>query len=112
MKSAKAEAPAQAKKKNEVKIEYGELLKGVAVLRSINHKLRKEIIQLLANEGPMTVTDIFVQMRLEQSVASQHLAILRSSGVLITERTGKFIRYRVNHDRIAEIRELVNKIAG
>ena len=45
----------------------------------------------------MTVTDIYVKLRLEQSVASQHLAILRKAGVVQTERDGKFIFYSLGY---------------
>jgi DNA-binding transcriptional ArsR family regulator len=49
---------------------------------------------------------------LEQSVASQHLAILRKSGIVNTIRDGKFIHYSVNHKRIAEINKFVNELIG
>jgi DNA-binding transcriptional ArsR family regulator len=59
----------------------------------------------------LTVTEIFIKLRLEQSVASQHLAILRKAGVLATERDGKFIYYKLNEDRIKEISTIVNDLA-
>lgn len=82
------------------------------VLRALNHKLRQAIIQtILDNNAKITVTEIFVTMRLEQSVASQHLAILRRQGIVKTERDGKFIYYTVDNDRIAEIISLSKTIA-
>jgi DNA-binding transcriptional ArsR family regulator len=51
-----------------------------------------------------------VQLRLEQSVASQHLAILRRAGVVTTTREGKFIYYSVNHKRLAEIYSYVEQL--
>jgi ArsR family transcriptional regulator, virulence genes transcriptional regulator len=50
-------------------------------------------------------------LRLEQSVASQHLAILRKAGVLNTDRDGKFIYYSLNKERIEEIANLVEDLA-
>jgi DNA-binding transcriptional ArsR family regulator len=49
-------------------------------------------------------------MRLEQSVASQHLAILRRAGVVDTNRQGKFIYYTLNHERLAQIGRLVEEL--
>ncbi len=69
-------------------------------LRAINHKLRQQIVKLLEENKRMNVTDIYVKLRLEQSVASQHLAILRRANIVITERDGKFIHYALNHSRI------------
>jgi DNA-binding transcriptional ArsR family regulator len=51
-----------------------------------------------------------VQLRLEQSVASQHLAILRRAGIVKTERDGKFIHYTINHNRIADIMKCVDDL--
>lgn len=61
----------------------------------------------------MTVTEIYVKLRLEQSVASQHLAILQASaGVVQTERNGKFIFYSVNRSRLGQISSLVEELAA
>ncbi len=96
---------------NPIKLDYNLLRKAVLVLRAVNHKLRQSIIQLLEENKRLTVTEIYVKLRLEQSVASQHLAILRRAGVVITERDGKYIFYSLNHDRIAEIAQLVEELA-
>jgi DNA-binding transcriptional ArsR family regulator len=58
----------------------------------------------------MTVTELYVKLRLEQSVASQHLAILRRSGVVITERHGKFIYYALDKERLNQISRLVEEL--
>ena len=63
------------------------------VLRALNHKLRQEIIAIIQENKRLTVTQLYVKLRLEQSVASQHLSILRKAGVVSTERDGKFIFY-------------------
>ena len=74
---------------NQIELDYAELRKAVLVLRAVNHKLRQSIIDLLEEGNRMTVTDIYIKLRLEQSVASQHLAILRRAGVVSTDREGK-----------------------
>ena len=91
--------------------DYSQLRKAVLVLRAVNHELRQSIIELLEKHGQLTVTQIYIKLRLEQSVASQHLAILRRAGVVITQRQGKFIYYSLNQDRLGEISELVNQLA-
>jgi len=93
-----------------VTLDYSQLRKAVLVLRAVNHELRQSIIELLV-KGQLTVTQIYIKLRLEQSVASQHLAILRRAGVVITQRQGKFIYYSLNQDRLGEISELVDQLA-
>jgi DNA-binding transcriptional ArsR family regulator len=93
-----------------MKIDYLNVKKAALVLRALNHKLRQQMLRLLEEQQKMTVTDIYVQLRLEQSVASQHLAILRRAGIVKTERDGKYIYYRVNEERLAQINHLVDDL--
>jgi DNA-binding transcriptional ArsR family regulator len=98
--------------KSEMHLDYTALRKAVLVLRAVNHKLRQRIIDLLEEGDNMTVTDIYIKLRLEQSVASQHLAILRRSGVVITDRQGKFIYYSLDKNRLSQISRLVEELAN
>ena len=84
--------------------------KAYLVIRSINHKLRQQILQLLHDNQRLTVTELYVKLRLEQSVASQHLAILRRNGIVTTERDGKYIHYSVNYERLNEVKRLVGQL--
>ncbi len=93
-------------------LDYSDLRKAVLVLRAVNHKLRQRVIDLLEEEKSLIVTDIYIKLSLEQSVASQHLAILRRAGVTTTERRGKFIYYSINKNRLAKIGTLVEDLAG
>ena len=93
-----------------LKINLVNLKKAALVLRSMNHKLRQQILALIDSEKKITVTEIYVRLRLEQSVASQHLAILRRAGIVITQRDGKFIYYTVNHKRIEEINKFIQDL--
>lgn len=95
-----------------LKVNYHNLKKAALVLRALNHKLRQQILALIETEKKITVTEIYVRMRLEQSVASQHLAILRKAGIVNTQRDGKFIYYTVNHKRIDEINQVVEDLVS
>ena len=73
--------------------------------KALSHPLKKRIIDLLDIHKEMTVTDIYINLRLEQSVASQHLAALRRCKLVLTERQGKFIYYRLNWEKIYAVKE-------
>ncbi|MEZ4920939.1 MAG: metalloregulator ArsR/SmtB family transcription factor [Saprospiraceae bacterium] len=111
MRKLKSDAVVLSKGKNDILLDYVELRKAVLVLRAINHKLRQRIIDLLEENKQMTVTDIYIKLRLEQSVASQHLAILRRAGVVATDRQGKFIYYSLDKERLNQISRLVEELA-
>lgn len=66
------------------------------VTNCMSNKLRSKIFYRVLTAGPITVTDIYVFCRIEQSVASQHLARLRRAELVNTEREGKYIYYTVN----------------
>lgn len=94
----------------ELKIDVIQLKKAALILRAVNHKLRQQILKLIHQHEKMTVTEIYVKLRLEQSVASQHLAILRKAGFVSTVRDGKFIFYSVNHERLEQVHQFVHEL--
>ncbi len=91
-------------------IDYAAAKSAAMTLRAINHKLRQQIIALLDENKRMNVTDIYVKLRLEQSVASQHLAILRRADIVKTVREGKFIHYALNTDRIETVSKFIKQL--
>lgn len=94
----------------DVKVDFLQLKKSAMILRALNHKLRQQLLNLLDEEPKITVTEIYVKLRLEQSVVSQHLAILRRAGIVITKREGKFIYYSVNYNRLKEISAFIEQL--
>src|ERR1044071_6965950 len=100
----------QADTGSSLKVDLLNVKKAALILRAINHKLRQQILKLIDEQGKITVTEIYVKLRLEQSVASQHLAILRKAGFVKTERDGKFIYYTVNPERIEDLNKFVESL--
>ena len=64
------------------------------VLKTLAHPRRLEIVHELAR-GPRTVGRLAEELGLAQPNVSQHLALMRSSGVVEAERDGREIRYRL-----------------
>ena len=93
-------------------IDYHKIKKAALILRALNNKLRQQVIKTIHENKRLTVTQLYVKLRLEQSVASQHLAILRKAGIVSTERDGKFIFYTINFSRIESINEFVKNLVG
>ena len=93
-----------------LKVELLNVKKAALILRAVNHKLRQQILKLIDEHGKITVTELYMKLRLEQSVASQHLAVLRKAGFVKTTRDGKFIYYSVNSDRLTELNKFVDEL--
>ncbi|MDR0791767.1 MAG: metalloregulator ArsR/SmtB family transcription factor [Chitinophagaceae bacterium] len=80
-----------------------QIKKAALILRAFNHKLRQQIVKLIDEQTKTTVTNIYVTLRLEQSVASQHLAILRRAGLVKAQREGKFIYYSLEYENLRSL---------
>ena len=91
-------------------IDLTQVKKAQMALRALNHKLRQQILTTIEKADVITVTAIYVKLRIEQSVASQHLAILRRAGIVTTTREGKFIFYSVNYNRLSEVMVFVKNL--
>lgn len=94
----------------EIKIDFLQTKKAAVILRALNHKLRQQVLKLLDHQQKMTVTEIYIQLRLEQSVTSQHLAILRKANLVKTHREGKYIYYSINYGRLNSINTFVKAL--
>lgn len=69
------------------------------VLKTLANPRRLEIIHLLA-EGPREVTRLAAEMGVSQPNVSQHLALMRSAGVVEAERNGREVLYRLSDPEI------------
>jgi DNA-binding transcriptional ArsR family regulator len=96
--------------KSQVKINFLQTKKAAMILRALNHGLRQKMLKLLDDKKKITVTEVYVKLHLEQSVASQHLAILRRAEIVSTVRDGKYIYYSPNYERVAEIMKLTSDL--
>ena len=96
---------------NPLEIKSTELKKAALVYRAVNHRLRQKILAQIHQQEKIKVTDIYVRLRLEQSVTSQHLAILRRAGIVTTERSGKMVFYSIQYERLQLLQELSATLA-
>ncbi|MFZ4542881.1 MAG: ArsR/SmtB family transcription factor [Saprospiraceae bacterium] len=70
------------------------------ILRALAHPLRLQILEFIDKNKSINVNKIYNTLKLEQSITSQHLRILRAAGLVTTHRKGKFILYEVNYGYI------------
>lgn len=70
--------------------------------RTLSHPERIAIIHLLHENGALTVNDIVRNSPLSQPVVSQHLGILRRSGVVSFRLHAPFIEYHLEYDELHE----------
>lgn len=90
--------------------ELYQIKKASVIFRAINNPLRQQILQLLHKHRQLRVTELFIKLRMEQPVISQHLGILRQAFLVKTVRQGKFIFYSLNYERLQQIEDLAEKL--
>lgn len=107
---AKAKTTGSANKKQ--LFDLAEVQSAGLVLRSLNHKIRQNILNLLDANKEVRVTDVYKKLKLEQSLASSYLGMLRRANVVKTRRDGQVIYYSVNYQRLSEIGRAAKMING
>lgn len=81
------------------------------LLRALSAPLRIAIV-LQLREGPRCVHELVDALEVTQPLVSQHLRILKSSGVVSSHRQGREMRYELLDDHLARIVEAAVGHAG
>lgn len=81
----------------------GRLSYSAELMRAVAHPLRLKILEFIDQQGSTHVNNIYNTLKLEQSITSQHLRILKLAGVVNDRRDGKFIIYNIDYDVIERI---------
>lgn len=84
-------------------ISQRDIKKAVEVLRAVNHPIRQKIVHLLEKKDKLTVSEIFETLGIAQTVCSNHLAILRETGIIEVEKAGSKRVYNIVPSRINDI---------
>ena len=95
-------------RKAKVDINNDKLNEASETLRALAHPLRLKILEFIDQHQTINVNKIYNTMKLEQSITSQHLRILRIAGIVLTNREGKFIHYSIDYDKISTVLKALN----
>jgi ArsR family transcriptional regulator len=78
--------------------------------KSIASESRLNILLLFLDGQERTVNQIAEAVNLGQPTTSEHLAIMKRSGVLVSNKRGKEVYYRPNRVQIARNFELLSNV--
>jgi DNA-binding transcriptional ArsR family regulator len=79
------------------------------VLRALSNPKRLEIVHQLA-EGPCEVGRLAEELGISQPNVSQHLAVMRSIGIVEAERDGREVRYALADPEIVSACETMRGV--
>ncbi len=86
------------------------------LFRLLGHPVRIRVLELL-QDGPMPVRELLAAIEVEPTGLSQHLAVLRRSGMVTAHRDGSTMIYALAGGDVAELlraarRLLTQKLTG
>jgi ArsR family transcriptional regulator len=73
------------------------------LLKTIAHPVRLCILAMLIKEEQSNVTDMQCCLDVPQPTVSQHLAKLKSAGILSAERNGTEIIYTIKNEEVKKL---------
>ncbi len=81
------------------------------LFKVLGDESRLRILQALG-DGERSVSEVLERTGLPQTLASFHLRVLREAGVLVTERRGPFIYYRLADPSLPNLLESCARYAA
>lgn len=78
-------------------------------MSALSDPMRRAIFEILA-EGPRSVSAIAARLPVSRPAVSQHLKALQDAGFVTFESVGTRNLYRIEPDRVAEVRDYFDRL--
>jgi DNA-binding transcriptional ArsR family regulator len=88
------------------------LLNLAAACKALSHPARLAILKTLAQRGSCICGEIVEVMPLSQATVSQHLKVLKDSGLITGTVDGPRSCYCINYANVEELREALERLFG
>jgi len=95
---------------NDILPKSSDVIEIVQLFRALNHNVRIKILELVSKNAGITMSDIYTKLKIEQSMASQHVAILKRGNLLTKKRHGNFIKYYINYKKLEEVQTAIDTL--
>lgn len=79
------------------------------LLKVLSVETRIRIVQLLKGRA-LCVNALASRLDVTQGAVSQHLRIMRDAGLVVDEKRGYFVHYRLNEDTLAAWRDEIDRL--
>ena len=86
-------------------------VRAAAIARALADPKRLCVVERLAG-GEQSVSELSREVGCQVPNMSQHLAVLRSAGLVASRRDGSTIFYRLADDRVLDAYRLLQQVAG
>ena len=79
------------------------------IFKTLSVDTRVRILQLLRG-GALCVNALANRLSVTPAAVSQHLRVMRAAGLVIPEKRGYYVHYRLNKDTLRQWRKIVNEL--
>jgi DNA-binding transcriptional ArsR family regulator len=86
-------------------------VRAAAIARALADPKRLCVVERLAG-GEQSVSELSREVGCQVPNMSQHLAVLRSAGLVASRRDGSTVFYRLADDRVLDAYRLLQQVAG
>lgn len=87
------------------------LTEAVEVFTALGDPTRLYLVTRLCDEGPQAIARLAEGTDLSRQAVTKHLRVLADAGLATSERHGREQHWRIEAERLAEVRRLLDRIA-
>lgn len=81
------------------------------IFKALSDSNRIKIVDLLYKNGETCACNLLDEFNISQPTLSHHLKVLSDTGILLQRKEANWIHYRINDEKIAEIKQFFNNIS-
>ena len=82
------------------------------LFKGLAHPIRIRILEVLSASPEVSVSELLDDTGLEASHVSQHLAVLRRNRLVVSERRGSLVYYRLAYPEVADLLRVARTLLG
>lgn len=81
------------------------------IFHALAEPRRRQIIELLADQGQLSASDISNQFTISAPAISQHLKVLREANVVVVEKKAQQRLYQINPKKLLELERWIERMS-
>jgi len=81
------------------------------IFKALSSDARVRILQML-KEGSLCVGALAARLDVSSAAVSQHLRILRDAGLVVPDKRGYYVHYRLNRRTLEQWRQVAEELLG
>jgi DNA-binding transcriptional ArsR family regulator len=82
------------------------------LFKGLAHPIRIRVLEALSTTPEVSVSELIAQTSLEASHLSQHLSVLRRNRLVVAERRGSLVYYRLAYPQVADLLRVARALLG